>query len=468
VFVDVLFATAPCASTPSAAHPPRGTHITTHAPTSAAIVARIDALARPRVARPRARRRAAFASASARRASASARALARAARWRRAAVIARRDSASIARARVGLPRVTIGARTMRCDRSLARSIDRSTDRWPRFDRENSNPRASIEPARANARGGHSMPPPARAPDAADVDDDDLEREYAILARCLRARADAVRDKPTRIRVRAWCQHLDQRERVRALRENRNAHARLLLEMLRATRSDAAPRLARPFDRAPPSGRVGRFCRDDAVGWNLTRRVVEDDVEREIGGGARERAKDACVSVSVSGDGEDARAEEMRRMVEIEASASASASRRVSRDDAKDSYPAVVVARERPRDTRRVEELETELKKLQAKSERQTKKINALKEELATERRARSNELQTVRAKHEREMRDLVASVSGVQKSNVQRRRRVSSNEYPPPPSRIVSGADEFDAFIAGFAAETDRLRKTLEHKRFLA
>ena len=155
-------------------------------------------------------------------------------------------------------------------------------------------------------------------------------------------------------------------------------------------------------------------------------------------------------------------------VEIEASASASASRRVSRDDAKDSYPAVVVARERPRDTRRVEELETELKKLQAKSERQTKKINALKEELATERRARSNELQTVRAKHEREMRDLVASVSGVQKSNVQRRRRVSSNEYPPPPSRIVSGADEFDAFIAGFAAETDRLRKTLEHKRFLA
>ena len=295
-----------------------------------------------------------------------------------------------------------------------------------------------------------MPPPARAPDAADVDDDDLEREYAILARCLRARADAVRDKPTRIRVRAWCQHLDQRERVRALRENRNAHARLLLEMLRATRSDAAPRLARPFDRAPPSGRVGRFCRDDAVGWNLTRRVVEDDVEREIGGG------------------EDARAEEVRRMVEIEASASASASRRVSRDDAKDSYPAVVVARERPRDTRRVEELETELKKLQAKSERQTKKINALKEELATERRARSNELQTVRAKHEREMRDLVASVSGVQKSNVQRRRRVSSNEYPPPPSRIVSGADEFDAFIAGFAAETDRLRKTLEHKRFLA
>lgn len=313
-----------------------------------------------------------------------------------------------------------------------------------------------------------MPPPARAPDAADVDDDDLEREYAILARCLRARADAVRDKPTRIRVRAWCQHLDQRERVRALRENRNAHARLLLEMLRATRSDAAPRLARPFDRAPPSGRVGRFCRDDAVGWNLTRRVVEDDVEREIGGGARERAKNACVSVSVSGDGEDARAEEMRRMVEIEASASASASRRVSRDDAKDSYPVVVVARERPRDTRRVEELETELKKLQAKSERQTKKINALKEELATERRARSNELQTVRAKHEREMRDLVASVSGVQKSNVQRRRRVSSNEYPPPPSRIVSGADEFDAFIAGFAAETDRLRKTLEHKRFLA
>ena len=295
-----------------------------------------------------------------------------------------------------------------------------------------------------------MPPPARAPDAADVDDDDLEREYAILARCLRARADAVRDKPTRIRVRAWCQHLDQRGRVRALRENRNAHARLLLEMRRATRSDAAPRLARPFDRAPPSGRVGRFCRDDAVGWNLTRRVVEDDVEREIGGG------------------EDARAEEMRRMVEIEASASASASRRVSRDDAKDSYPAVVVARERPRDTRRVEELETELKKLQAKSERQTKKINALKEELATERRARSNELQTVRAKHEREMRDLVASVSGVQKSNVQRRRRVSSNEYPPPPSRIVSGADEFDAFIAGFAAETDRLRKTLEHKRFLA
>jgi hypothetical protein len=201
---------------------------------------------------------------------------------------------------------------------------------------------------------------------------------------------------------------------------------------------------------------------------LTRRVVEDDVEREIGGEARERAKDACVSVSASGDGEDARAEEMRRMVEIEASASASASRRVSRDDAKDSYPAVVVARERPRDTRRVEELETELKKLQAKSERQTKKINALKEELATERRARSNELQTVRAKHEREMRDLVASVSGVQKSNVQRRRRVSSNEYPPPPSRIVSGADEFDAFIAGFAAETDRLRKTLEHKRFLA
>jgi hypothetical protein len=120
VFVDVLFATAPCASTPSAAHPPRGTHITTHAPTSAAIVARIDALARPRVARPRARRRAAFASASARRASASARALARAARWRRAAVIARRNSASIARARVGLSRVTIGARTMRCDRSLAR------------------------------------------------------------------------------------------------------------------------------------------------------------------------------------------------------------------------------------------------------------------------------------------------------------------------------------------------------------
>lgn len=304
-----------------------------------------------------------------------------------------------------------------------------------------------------------MPPPARAPDAADVDDDDLEREYAILARCLRARADAVRDKPTRIRVRAWCQHLDQRERVRALRENRNAHARLLLEMLRATRSDAAPRLARPFDRAPPSGRVGRFCRDDAVGWNLTRRVVEDDVEREIGGGARERAKDACVSVSVSGD---ARAEEMRRMVEIEASASASASRRVSRDDAKDSYPAVVVARERPRDTRRVEELETELKKLQAKSERQTKKINALKEELATERRARSNELQTVRAKHEREMRDLVASVSGVQKSNVQRRRRVSSNEYPPPPSRIVSGADEFDAFIASFhALPSSRLRLRL-------
>ena len=150
------------------------------------------------------------------------------------------------------------------------------------------------------------------------------------------------------------------------------------------------------------------------------------------------------------------------MVEIEASASASASRRVSRDDAKDSYPAVVVARERPRDTRRVEELETELKKLQAKSERQTKKINALKEELATERRARSNELQTVRAKHEREMRDLVASVSGVQKSNVQRRRRVSSNEYPPPPSRIVSGADEFDAFIASFhALPSSRLRLRL-------
>ena len=336
------------------------------------------------------------------------------------------------------------------------------------------PRASIERVAPMRRDGHSMTPTARAPSAAAVDDDDgddLEREYAILARCLRARADAVRDKPTRIRVRAWCQHFDQRERVRALRENRNLHARLLLEMLRrASSSDAAPRLARPFDRAPPSGRLGRFCRDDAVGWNLTRSVVEDDVEWEIDGGARERAKDASARARVSEDDEDARAEEVRRMVEIEASASASASRRVTRDEDSYSSPAVVVAREKPRDVRRVEELEIELKKLQAKTDRQAKKINALKEELATERRARSNELQTVRAKHEREMRDLVASVSEAQKqkSNVQRRRRVSSNEHPPPPLRIVSGADEFEAFIAGFTAETDRLRKTLEHKTFLA
>ena len=104
-------------------------------------------------------------------------------------------------------------------------------------------------------------PPTRArarEDAADAAD----AEFARAMTRLRARVDAIGDKATRIRCRAWIRAFERPERCEAMQRNRLELVRLLSAMLRVGR------LRAPFSSAPPEGRLRRFDPNDAVGFDL--------------------------------------------------------------------------------------------------------------------------------------------------------------------------------------------------------
>jgi len=158
------------------------------------------------------------------------------------------------------------------------------------------------------------------------------------------------------------------------------------------------------------------------------------------------------------------------------------------DEARARVNEVGVARETRAASRasgaRVEELELEVKKLRAQTERQAVKIASLKEELAKERQARTTERLTSRARHEREMRDIIAAAGGrahvhsVSRSSSigkgvdasKDERKFRSSGPSTSHSQVPSSADptvgaEFDAFMLSCQLETEGLRKLLQNGR---
>lgn len=310
--------------------------------------------------------------------------------------------------------------------------------------------------------------PARDAMRADADADADDAAHALVLAALARRCDAMRDKASRVRVRAWMDALSAPERVVELRRHCNRHARLLLAQILDTG------LRRPFDGMPPCGRLPRFAWDDAVGYDL-RGVLERDAATSAQDAATTRVRTAR-SVTESEASED---DAVVRVREIEVELV---------DEARARVNEVGVARETRAASRasgaRVEELELEVKKLRAQTERQAVKIASLKEELAKERQARTTERLTSRARHERDMRDTIAAAGGrahvhsVSRSSsigkgvdaAKDERKFRSSGPSTSHSQVPSSADptvgaEFDAFMLSFQLETERLRKLLQSGR---
>lgn len=254
---------------------------------------------------------------------------------------------------------------------------------------------------------HTMTRDADVADASDA-------EYARAMTVLRRRVDAVGDKATRIRLRAWIRAFERPERATPLVKNQIKLIKLLSAMLRVGRLD------RPFTRAPPEGRLRRFDPDDAVGFDLD---ADDDVE--VGGDG-------------GGDGGGTRAETRptdaeTRMMDAEASAVASASARVTEGRMEPTRGA------RREDAKsRVETLEAEVKRLRAKTRAQEERIETLTRQLAAERESR------LRPK-------------SAPKKSASPRRASAANAAADP--------SDFDAYIDTLVAETARFRATLAGAR---
>ena len=243
-------------------------------------------------------------------------------------------------------------------------------------------------------------PPTRArarDDAADAAD----AEFARAMTRLRARVDAIGDKATRIRCRAWIRAFERPERCDAMQRNRLELVRLLSAMLRVGRLQA------PFSSAPPEGRLRRFDPNDAVGFDL-------DGEEEDGD---------------DGDGPAARTTET--MSERREETRVGAHR-----DAKT----------------RIETLEAEVKRLRAKTRTQEERIETLTRRLAGERESRSGARSA--AKKNAAFRRADARAQTATATATARRRS--------PPTSVPS---DFDAYIDGLVAETARFRATLAGAR---
>lgn len=248
-----------------------------------------------------------------------------------------------------------------------------------------------------------------AADASDVAADASDAEYARAMTVLRRRVDAVGDKATRIRCRAWIRAFERPERPIPLRRNRLKLVKLLSAMLRVGRLD------RPFTRAPPEGRLRRFDPDDAVGFDLD---ADDDVE--VGG-------------AVGGTRASTSPSAETRMMDAEATAVASASARVIEGRMETTRGA------RREDAKsRVEALEAEVKRLRAKTRAQEERIETLTRQLAAERESRSRP-------------------KSAPKKSASPRRASAANAAADP--------SDFDAYIDALVAETARFRATLAGAR---
>ena len=250
-------------------------------------------------------------------------------------------------------------------------------------------------------------PPTRArarDDAADAAD----AEFARAMTRLRARVDAIGDKATRIRCRAWIRAFERPERCDAMQRNRLELVRLLSAMLRVGR------LRAPFSSAPPEGRLRRFDPNDAVGFDL-------DGEEEDG--------DAAAGTATG----TARGRTTETMNERREETRVSADR-----DAKT----------------RVETLEAEVKRLRAKTRTQEERIETLTRRLAGERESRSGARSA--AKKNATFRRADARVRTATAT------ATATARHRSPPTSVPS---DFDAYIDGLVAETARFRATLAGAR---
>ena len=249
-----------------------------------------------------------------------------------------------------------------------------------------------------------MPPThARArEDAADAAD----AEFARAMTRLRARVDAIGDKATRIRCRAWIRAFERPERCDAMRRNRLELVRLLSAMLRVGR------LRAPFSSAPPEGRLRRFDPNDAVGFDL-------DGEEEDG--------DAAAGTATG----TARGRTTETMNERREETRVSADR-----DAKT----------------RVETLEAEVKRLRAKTRTQEERIETLTRRLAGERESRSGARSAAKKNATFRRADARARTATA----------TATARHRSPPTSVPS---DFDAYIDGLVAETARFRATLAGAR---
>ena len=250
-------------------------------------------------------------------------------------------------------------------------------------------------------------PPTRARARADAADA-ADAEFARAMTRLRARVDAIGDKATRIRCRAWIRAFERPERCDAMRRNRLELVRLLSAMLRVGR------LRAPFSSAPPEGRLRRFDPNDAVGFDL-------DGEEEDGDAAAGTAPGT------------ARGRTTETMNERREETRVSADR-----DAKT----------------RVETLEAEVKRLRAKTRTQEERIETLTRRLAGERESRSGARSAAKKNAAFRRADARARTATATATATARRRS--------PPTSVPS---DFDAYIDGLVAETARFRATLAGAR---
>ena len=256
-------------------------------------------------------------------------------------------------------------------------------------------------------------PPTRArarDDAADAAD----AEFARAMTRLRARVDAIGDKATRIRCRAWIRAFERPERCDAMRRNRLELVRLLSAMLRVGR------LRAPFSSAPPEGRLRRFDPNDAVGFDL-------DGEEEDG--------DAAAGTATG----TARGRTTETMNERREETRVSADR-----DAKT----------------RVKTLEAEVKRLRAKTRTQEERIETLTRRLAGERESRSGARSA--AKKNATFRRADARARTATAAAAATATATATARHRSPPTSVPS---DFDAYIDGLVAETARFRATLAGAR---
>ena len=258
-------------------------------------------------------------------------------------------------------------------------------------------------------------PPTRArarEDAADAAD----AEFARAMTRLRARVDAIGDKATRIRCRAWIRAFERPERCDAMRRNRLELVRLLSAMLRVGR------LRAPFSSAPPEGRLRRFDPNDAVGFDL-------DGEEEDGDAAAGTATGTARGRTTETMNE--RREETRVRADRDAKT-------------------------------RIETLEAEVKRLRAKTRTQEERIETLTRRLAGERESRSGARSAAKKNATFRRADARARTATAAAAATATATATATARHRSPPTSVPS---DFDAYIDGLVAETARLRATLAGAR---
>ena len=332
----------------------------------------------------------------------------------------------------------------------------------------------------------------------------LDDAFREITKCIEFHVEREPSKSARVRFRAWLSKLNEVERALELKRNRNLHARALIEMLRRGR------VTRPFDGMPRDGRLGRFVREDGVGLELER-AFDETVERARATkeeAARRRVRDApraeVASKALREATRVARNTSARaHVVEGAVHESVRSDRDVAtRDDGEDVDDCDITAildgvilatsgrvqQHTERETHHtrakrsggvstttdevarvqalVDELQIKLRRAEAKTERHAAKILSLQNALEAERKARTTELMRIREKHKREVNALLANVAvGRAPQSVSRGARRGEFESPATATSAPVADDEFDAFIASFVSETERLRGQLERKQ---